>query len=84
MGSENKNGWLVKKGKKRWFLLTNADGVLYWFNKEQQPLPADFKKKANGSLQLGKQVSVRLEESSSGKKFGIYISGILSFRPNRK
>mmetsp|Transcript_26034 Transcript_26034/g.36626 ORF Transcript_26034/g.36626 Transcript_26034/m.36626 type:complete len:848 (+) Transcript_26034:100-2643(+) len=44
-----KQGWLEKKGQKRWFTLKN--GVLYWFNKEQY-INADLAKAANGSLEV--------------------------------
>mmetsp|Transcript_9981 Transcript_9981/g.13709 ORF Transcript_9981/g.13709 Transcript_9981/m.13709 type:complete len:1266 (+) Transcript_9981:125-3922(+) len=68
-----KGGWLTKKGKKRWFLL--YDGVLYWFNKEQIPLPPDFKKKANGSLQLGPSIKVVADKSEKKKLYGFTIMG---------
>ena len=44
-----KQGWLEKKGQKRWFVLKS--GVLYWFNKEQY-INADLAKAANGSLEV--------------------------------
>lgn len=40
---------MLKKGKKRWFLL--QQGVLYWFAKEQPP-SSDFRKATKGSIQL--------------------------------
>jgi hypothetical protein len=47
--AQQKTGWLVKKGKKRWFLLRG--NVLYWFSKEVDPM-ADIGKGVNNYLQL--------------------------------
>lgn len=44
-----KEGWLEKKGKKRWFLLHKDNGVLYWFSKEQDH-DADFIRNVKGQL----------------------------------
>eukprot|EP01119_Soliformovum_irregulare_P015850 TRINITY_DN4526_c0_g1_i6.p1 TRINITY_DN4526_c0_g1~~TRINITY_DN4526_c0_g1_i6.p1 ORF type:complete len:770 (+),score=234.79 TRINITY_DN4526_c0_g1_i6:73-2382(+) len=47
--SSIRQGWLEKKGKKRWFLLKGD--TLYWFTK-QQFSGSDFQKEINGLLEL--------------------------------
>eukprot|EP01114_Cavostelium_apophysatum_P003947 TRINITY_DN1407_c1_g1_i1.p1 TRINITY_DN1407_c1_g1~~TRINITY_DN1407_c1_g1_i1.p1 ORF type:complete len:1234 (+),score=376.93 TRINITY_DN1407_c1_g1_i1:156-3857(+) len=66
-----KRGYLIKKGRKRWFFLTN--GILYWFNREQSADTNDVKKRANGNIQLGSRISVFAE--TEGKKPSIRICG---------
>lgn len=44
-----KEGWLEKKGQKRWFLLHKENGMLYWFTKEQDR-NTDFTRNVKGQL----------------------------------
>lgn len=44
-----KEGWLEKKGKRRWFLLHKNNGVLYWFGREQDR-KTDFTRNIKGQL----------------------------------
>lgn len=44
---QQKSGWLIKKGKARWFLAVND--ILIWFDKEQS---SDLSRNAKGSISL--------------------------------
>mmetsp|Transcript_25898 Transcript_25898/g.36435 ORF Transcript_25898/g.36435 Transcript_25898/m.36435 type:complete len:859 (-) Transcript_25898:56-2632(-) len=48
-GEPMKQGWMEKKGRKRWYILKG--GFLYWFNK-QQYMSSDLAKLANGYVDL--------------------------------
>jgi hypothetical protein len=56
------HGWLLKKGKRRYFFIEG--GVLYWATKELHPAQCDYRKLANGSLELRDCTVTRLDEKT--------------------
>lgn len=61
------SGWMVKKGKRRWFALKK--GVLYWYN-EVQPVESVNEQTANGCLSLKRCRVAQIE----GQRFGIVVT----------